>query len=73
MKVLKENWTFGIFLLAFLSLLFIGFSAMLDAKVDPIKKDIARIEADTKVRFDHIENDIRAINEKLTRLLMKSK
>ena len=84
MRVLKENWTFGIFLLAFLSLLFVGFSFMLDAKIDPVKKDIVRIEvdakvrfdrisADTKARFDRMEDDIKAINEKLTQLLIKIK
>ena len=34
----------GIFLIGFLALLLAGFSAMLEAKIDPIKKDIAGLE-----------------------------
>lgn len=44
LSIFTPLFTAGIFFIGFLALLLAGFSAMLEAKVDPIKKDIARLE-----------------------------
>ena len=65
----KELFTAGIFLISFLSLLLISFNAMLSARITPVKENISRLDS----RIDRLETDlkseIRAMNDKLDRLI----
>lgn len=54
LKLLAPLFTVGIFLISFLALLLAGFSSMLNAKIDPMKKDMARIEQN-QARFEQTQ------------------
>ncbi len=53
--------TAGIFLLALLSFLLMGFNALLSAKIAPIKADLKRLEE----RVDGLENILKQVLERL--------
>ena len=62
----KDLFTAGIFLISFLSLLLVSFGAMLN----PIKKDIIRLETNiTRVETD-LKADTREIRNKLDTLIL---
>ena len=51
MKYLKEMsflLTAGIFFISFLAFLLVGFNSLLNAKIDPINKDITKLEMGQK-------------------------
>jgi len=60
-------FTAGIFFIGFLALLLAGFNALLEAKIDPIKKDIGHLES----RLDKMEGRLDKVEERLDKLESK--
>jgi len=58
-------FTAGIFFIGFLALLLAGFNALLEAKIDPIKKDIGHLES----RLDKVEERLDKLESKLDQIL----
>jgi len=67
LSIFTPLFTAGIFFIGFLALLLAGFSAMLEAKVDPIKKDIARLEAGQA----KLERGLAKLESKIDQVLAK--
>ena len=62
MKYLKEMsflLTAGIFFISFLAFLLVGFNSLLNAKIDPINKDITKLEMGQK----ELEAGLKAVED----------